>query len=142
MKIIVDTCVFVDSFDPASCFHDESLSLLTELSRRKILISMPAHGWFEVQCALQHLTDEHRFVPPVILGEMSYTIELIHIDNNFIERYKLEKIPYIKAGDHIFIAVAKKNNYPLITNDRKMIEVAKRCGIRVFTPGEFVRSGI
>lgn len=69
---------------------------------------------------------------------MDYPIELLHIDQPFIEKYSMADVPYIKAGDHIFIAIAKVNDYPLITSDAKMIEVSKKCGIRVFKPSEFM----
>jgi hypothetical protein len=100
---------------------------------------MPAHGWFEVQCTLQRLLVEKRFVGPVIQGQMSYPVELIHIDQPFIQKYAMASIPYLKAGDHIFLAIAKLNGYPLITCDLNMTEVAKECGIRVFSPSEFSR---
>jgi predicted nucleic acid-binding protein len=138
MKLLVDSCVFIDSFDPQSPNHTESLRLLDDLLRRAILITMPAHGWFEVQCTLQRFKTEGRFVGPAIAGQMNYPIELIHIDKPFIEKYAMAGIPYIKAGDHIFIAIAKVNGYPLITSDSKMTEVSKQCGVRVSTPGEFL----
>ena len=47
-------------------------------------------------------------------------------------------IPYIKAGDHIFVVVAKINDCPLITSDEKMITISKECGVRVFNPAEFM----
>jgi predicted nucleic acid-binding protein len=49
-------------------------------------------------------------------------------------------IPYIKAGDHIFLAIAKVDGLPLITSDAKMISVAKRCGVKVFHIKELVES--
>ncbi len=69
---------------------------------------------------------------------MDYRIELIHIDDQFINKYAMADIPYIKAGDHIFIAIAKINDYALITSDAKMIDVSKQCGVRVFEPAEFM----
>ncbi len=68
---------------------------------------------------------------------MDYPIKLIHIDRPFIEKYAMADIPYIKAGDHIFVAIAMKDDYTLITSDAKMIDVSKNCGIRVFKPAEF-----
>ena len=138
MKLIVDSCVFIDSFDPQSPNYHDAFQLLAELRARDLLITMPAHGWFEVQCALQKLSSEQRFVGPVIAGRMVYPVELIHIDEPFIEKYAMADIPYIKAGDHIFIAIAKFNDYPLITSDAKMINVSKQCGVRVFKPAEFM----
>jgi predicted nucleic acid-binding protein len=137
MKLLVDSCVFIDAFDPQSPNHAESLALLEDLRRRAILIAMPAHGWFEVQCTLQRLRAEKRFVGPVVGGQMNYPVELIHIDQPFIEKYAMADIPYIKAGDHIFVAIAKVDGYPLVTSDSKMTDVSKLCGVRVFSPKEF-----
>lgn len=137
MKLLVDSCVFIDAFDPQSPNHAESLALLKELRRRAILITMPAHGWFEVQCTLQRLAAEKRFVGPAIQSEMNYPIELVHIDKSFIQKYAMVDIPYIKAGDHIYLAIAKTNGYPLVTSDSKMTEISKYCGVRVYDPAEF-----
>jgi hypothetical protein len=97
---------------------------------------MPAHGWFEVQCSLQRLRNEGRFVGPKIDQQMQYPLKLIHIDDRFISRYSMADIPYTKAGDHIFLAVAKVNDISLVTSDGKMFKVAKQAGISVFTPSE------
>ncbi|MEW6325130.1 MAG: PIN domain-containing protein [Nitrospirota bacterium] len=137
MKLLVDSCVFIDAFDPKSPNHRDSLAMLEDLRRRAILITMPAHGWFEVQCTLQKLIAEKRFVGPAIQGQMNYPVELVHIDKPFIEKYAMADIPCIKAGDHIFVAMAKVNGYPLVTSDLKMAEVSKQCGVRVFSPMEF-----
>ena len=65
-------------------------------------------------------------------------VGIIHIDKPFIEKYAMADIPYIKAGDHIFVAMAKTNDCPLITSDAKMITISKECGVRVFKPAEFM----
>ena len=65
-------------------------------------------------------------------------IQLIQLDKQFIEKYAMVDIPYIKAGDHIFVAMAKVNNCPLITSDAKMFTISKKCGVRVFEPIEFM----
>lgn len=139
MKILIDTCVFINAFDVDSDNHRDSLNLLEELRKRNQLITMPAHAWFEVQCTFQKLTNEKRFKGPTICGRMDYPIELIHIDDKFINKYAMVDIPYIKAGDHIFVTIAKLNNYRLITSDGKMIDVCKKCGINVYTPSEFLK---
>src|SRR5688572_11223357 len=136
-RLLIDSSVFTDAFDPASRNHEPSIDLLEELRRRKVLITMPAHGWFEVQCALQKMTAEKRFVGPRIVGVMNYPVELIHIDEQFIRKYAMADIPYIKAGDHIFVAVAKINDWPLVTNDVQMIDISAKCGVKVFSPAEF-----
>lgn len=137
MKLLVDSCVFIDAFDLRSPHHAESLAFLEDLRRRAVLITMPAHGWFEVQCTFQRIVTEKRYVGPTIQGQMKYPVELVHIDASFIQKYAMADIPYIKGSDHIFVAIAKVNGYPLVTSDSKMKEVSKQCGIRVFTPVEF-----
>lgn len=137
MTLLVDSSVFIDAFDPESTNHKESLGFLENLGNRSILITMPAHGWFEVQCTFQRLIFENRFVGPIINGQMNYQIELIPIDADFIKKYQMADIPYTRAGDHIFVVIAKVNGYPLVTNDLGMIEVARQCGVQVFSPKEY-----
>ena len=60
------------------------------------------------------------------------------VDQPFIQKYAMADIPYIKASDHIFIAIAKINDYPLVTSDSKMTDVAKQRNIRVFSPTEYL----
>lgn len=138
MRLLVDSCVFIDAFDPQSPNHAESLKLLEGLRHRDMLITMPAHGWFEIQCTLKRLIAEKRYVGPAIQSQMNYPVELIHIDKTFIEKYAMIDIPHIKAGDHIFIAIAKVNGYPLVTSDAKMIEISRLCGVCVFSPTEYL----
>jgi len=139
MKLIVDSCVFIDAFDPQSSNHLAAICLLTHLRDNNRLVTMPAHGWFEVQCALQKLTIEQRFIGPQISGVMNYPIELVHIDKQFIEKYAMADIPYIKAADHIYVAIAKINNWPLVTSDARMISVAGQAGIRIYEPAAYLQ---
>ena len=46
-KVLVDSCVFVNAFDPDSHTHAESLALLEYLRVKGRAIIMPAHAWFE-----------------------------------------------------------------------------------------------
>jgi predicted nucleic acid-binding protein len=137
-KLLVDSCVFIDAFDPQSSNHPAAVQLLEELRNRGLLITMPASGWFEVQCALQRLESGQRFVGPFITGRMDYPVRLIHIDEAFIKKYAMTDIPYIKAGDHIFIAIAKVDAYDLITSDAKMLKLSKKCGVNAYEPAEFI----
>ena len=133
-KVLVDSCVFIDAFDPQSPNHAESLDFLNRFRAQDLIITMPAHAWFEVQCSFQKLAEEKRFSGPLIQGQLTYPVQLIHIDEKFIVKYQMADIPYIKAGDHIFLAVAKTDDYLLVTSDDKMTSVARRCGVRVVQP--------
>lgn len=139
MKLLFDSCVFIDAFDPDSPNHAESLQLLEILASKEVSVVMPAHGWFEVQCSLQKLGADRRFAGPTLKGNMQYELKLIHIDDKFIQKYSMAEIPYIKAGDHIFLAVAKVDGYSLVTSDGKMKQIGAACGVQVFSPAEAIR---
>ena len=138
-KLIVDSCVFINAFKSDSEFREDSLKLLEHLARKGKLITMPAHGWFEILCSLRRVErKDHAFEDPQIDGLMKYPVELIHIDENFISRYGNVDIPYIKAGDHIFIVIAYINNYQLITWDHGMKDVAEKLNIQAYTPTDYL----
>ena len=137
-KLLLDSSVFIDAFDPKSGNHAHALELLAALKAQKRLITMPAHGWFEVQCALHRRSVEGSFVGPVIGNEMQYDVELIHIDSSFIQKYSMANVPYTKAGDHIFLVVAKVNGWPLVTCDEGLLAASIRCGVSAYRPAEFM----
>jgi PIN domain nuclease of toxin-antitoxin system len=101
---------------------------------------MPAHGWFEVWCNLKRISSVDRtYLPPFFAGKMQLPLELIHIDDQFIKKYGNINIPYSKGADHIFIVVAYENQYPLITWDDKMRKIAKKVGVQVYDPKEYLQ---
>jgi hypothetical protein len=134
MAILVDSCVLIDACTPQSHTHDEAAKFLEELRRLGWRAVMPAHAWFEVQCACQRQIADGNSVE----GIVNYPIALIHMDMDFINTYAKADIQYYKSGDHIFMAIAKIDGHVLVTYDAGMIEASKACGIRVFTPGELM----
>ena len=66
-------------------------------------------------------------------------VEFIHIDAQFLENYASVDIPIIKAMDHLFLVVAKKNKLPLITWDKQMIAAGVKCGVDVATPTDWLQ---
>lgn len=142
-KLLVDSCVFISAFDTQSQHYELSHKFLGWLVEKKLIITMPAHAWFEVLCTLRRLErNDKSFKGRSVCGNWSYPIELIHIDDAFIKKYGNVDIDYIKAGDHIFLVVAKLNSFPLITIDKKMRDVALTEKIPVFTPEEFMSQKI
>ena len=138
-KLLVDSCVFISAFDSKSQNYELSHNFLEWLLEKKLIITMPAHAWFEILCTLRRLErNDKSFKGRQVCGNWTYPIELIHIDDAFIKKYGNVDIDYIKAGDHIFLVVAKLNSFPLITIDKKMRDVALIEKIPVFTPEEFM----
>ena len=138
-KILVDSNVFINAFKADSEFRDDSLRFLNYLRNHNLGITMPAHGWFEILCSLRRIERKEKvFDGPLIAGVRDYPIELIHIDNHFISKYGNVDIPYVKAGDHIFVVVAHANGYKLVTWDKGMTKVAQQLSVNVCNPLEFL----
>ena len=66
-------------------------------------------------------------------------VEFIHIDAQFLEEYGSVDVPVIKAMDHLFLVVAKKNNLPLVTWDKQMIAAGAECGVNVSNPTDWMQ---
>lgn len=140
-KLLVDSCVFISAFKEDSEYRDESRKFLELLLNRNQMITMPAHGWFEVWCNLKRIERiDKKFISPTFNGLKSYPVELIHIDDKFISKYGSVDIPYAKAGDHIYLVIAHINKYKLITWDKGMSIIAKSISIDVQNPTEFLSS--
>ncbi|RJG00805.1 type II toxin-antitoxin system VapC family toxin [Noviherbaspirillum sedimenti] len=141
-KIIVDSCVFINALKEDSDHRDECRAFLEALPRSGQIMTMPAHGWFEVWCNLKRIeTIDKKFSGVSINGQWQFPVELIHIDAEFINKYGNVEIPYAKAGDHIYVVVAYVNGYTLVTTDNGMAKVARSIGVTVLTPAEYLASG-
>jgi hypothetical protein len=140
-KLLVDSCVVIDSFQKDSAHREDAYSFLDYIVRSGQLMTMPAHGWFEVWCNLNRLsTIDRRYAHPAFGGQMALPLELIHIDKAFITKYGNIRLPYMKGSDHIFVVVAHVNNYQLVTRDDGMLRVCREIGVRACSPAEYLSS--
>jgi predicted nucleic acid-binding protein len=137
-QLIIDSNVIIDTFDSKSDNYEPSLKFMNIIATERMHFLMPAHGWFEITCNLKKISQNRGIIPPFFNGSQSMLIEFIHIDDDFILTYSDVDIPFIKAKDHIFLVVAKKNNIPLITWDQQMTTIGKSSGIRMISPTEWM----
>ena len=139
-KILIDTCIVIAAIDKNSLDHVTAHKLLEWAEKEKIMFSIPAHAVFEIWCTGKRLAKiDKTFQGGAINNKFNYPIDVLYIDEVFLKKYGNVELKHIKAGDHIFLVVAKLDNYPLITLDSKMIKVAKAEGIEVYTPDEFIK---
>ena len=138
-SIVIDSNVIIDTFDQQSPNFKASMSFMEYIVGSNILFAMPMHGWFEITCTLNRLRKQGAISLPTIAGSQSMPIEFIHIDAQFLENYSSVDVPVIKAMDHLFLVVAKKNNLPLVTWDRQMITAGKKCGVQIANPAEWMQ---
>ena len=137
--IVIDSNVIIDTFDRNSPHHGPSMDFMEYIVGHNILFAMPMHGWFELNCTLNRLRKQGTISLPTIAGSQAMPIEFIHIDAKFLENYGEVEVPVIKAMDHLFLVVAKKNNLPLVTWDIQMTTAAKECGVHVSNPIEWLQ---
>jgi len=137
--IIVDTSVLVDIFLETAARHPEAKKLGSFLVAKKVDIKLPMHGMFELACSLKNkkATGSYK-LQSGITKDSPLRITRIPIDEKFFEEYFDINLPYLKAGDFIFIAMAKKDAAILITEDNKMFDRAKEAGIEVYKIKEFI----
>lgn len=141
MDIVLDSSVLADIFVKSRSRHEWGRKLSDFIQKKDIKIIIPIHAILEVKSAI----DNERLNP--VRGEVSkefftedspLKIRTIPIDQKFLREYHNLNIPYIKAGDLIFILIAKKHGYKLITEDTNQSRVAKSIGIDTYTIEEFL----
>lgn len=62
----------------------------------------------------------------------------IPIDEAFVSKYLDVSLPYLKAGDFIFLCLAKKESAMLLTDDAKLRARAIEAGVDALTTAEFL----
>lgn len=137
-SIVVDSNVIIDTFDPTSPNYTESHRFMDHIISKNVLFAMPMHGWFEIKCTINRIKKEKGLLPPVLAGRQEMAVEFIHIDDEFLENYSSVDVPIIKAMDHLFLVVAKKNELELVTWDNQMIKAGISCGVKVLTPADWM----
>lgn len=139
MNLLVDSCVFINAFKNDSEYRDDSRKFLDFVLKSGQIITMPAHGWFEVWCNLKRIERiDKQFSSTTFDGFRHYPIRLIHIDAHFISKYGNVDIPYARAGDHIYLVVAHVDLYQLITWDKPMVKIARELNIDVENPTDYL----
>ena len=141
--IIVDTNVIVDMFLEDRSRHSAAMELKKYLDSNDVRIRIPMHAYFEIGAAIQN---EALISSPSLLRPSSditidapLRVDPIPIDMEFMKKYFHIKLPYIKAGDLIFLAMAKGEDAMLITEDDEQYEKAKAAGIKTYRISEFLR---
>ena len=113
--------------------HQSARRVADYLIDKRVRIKEPLHALFELTCAVQN--EKMRRGPlkgnESITEERPLDIEYVSIDMPFFSRYFDGSIPYLKAGDLIFVCYAKGEHGVLVTEDDKQLKVATAAGVAV-----------
>jgi len=133
-KIIIDTCVILDIIITSRPRHKMAQKLYNRILKGNVTLQAPFIAKFEISSGWKQEKLESFVKPTKIISlKNPMKIQFVPIDQNFFERYFDLQIPYSKASDLLFISMAKKENVPLLCEDKKMIKTAKTIKIDVYT---------
>lgn len=143
--VVIDTCVLLDMEFNHRPKHERGKQLAGKLAAEKALALVPAHWFFEFLSAV--LCEKKRLGTALEQGdlkhEFGFPMTLIPLDQSFLEGYLLpemkSRVIDLKSGDMIFSLIALKHQAPLITEDLKLLNEARRNGILSYTIEEYLR---
>lgn len=136
-SIIIDASVLTDMCLMDRERHTNAVALVKHIQENNIQLTIPMHAILEVKSSI----GQERSKPGSGIIDPGFYLkinEIIPIDNNFINEYMDLSLPHIKAGDLIYILIAKKKNIPLITEDDKQLRVANKSGVAAYKINEFL----
>ena len=140
--VIVDASVLVDFVLENSPRHNGAVRLFTFLLKHQIRVRIPFHAAFEHMSAIRRNVwfEDGQQAPHARQDNQGLQVQLfaVPIDNAFIERYPTVGLPYMKAGDLLYLAMAKADGAPLITEDQELYDKAQKAGITTFKVSEYV----
>jgi predicted nucleic acid-binding protein len=141
--IVIDSSVLVDMFVKARPRHAEAYRLREYLYQHKISLREPMHAVLELGSAIRQERRERQL--PVkdwwadnVTQDRPLDLTFVPIDETFLGRYSNPSIPHMRAGDFPFVAIAKCEGLPLITEDTDQRTAALACGVQVFSISEYL----
>jgi predicted nucleic acid-binding protein len=138
-QVVVDTSVLVRVFDQAEAGHSPAARLGLHFVQQRIRIRFPLHALFEVSAALKRKNLDRKLDPFKGITETNaLLVEPIAINQEFFRRYFDPTLPYLKAGDLLFVAMAKVDGAVLITEDTQQYSAAKAAGVDVCRIDEYL----
>ena len=135
---VIDTCVIVDMALKNRPRHDIAIKLLKYICSKNMFITIPFTTFWEFSAAIEKERKIH--------GNLEFDLGNLHlnlgkpipIDGDFFVKYHKQSLPYLKAGDLILLAISKKDNLPLITEDNQLYDRAKETNVNVFRIAEYL----
>lgn len=140
--IIIDTSVLTDIVLTTGPRHSDAKELGKYLNENQVIIRVPMHALFEVSSALKNekmLSSPQKLQFWNELSEESpLRVKPVPIDEAFFKKYHSPDLPYMRAGDLIFVAMAKVDGAILITEDDAQYKKAKDFDVNAYRIRQFL----
>ena len=138
-SLVLDTSVLVDIFNQDSGRHPSALKLANHIVNNNYRVTLPYHALFELGSSMKreiaslnlnkHITEKR----PLL-------VNMVPIDDSFLQKYMDTSVPYLKAGDLLFVLIAKKEGLKLITEDVAQYEVARAANVEVYKIQDYLNT--
>lgn len=138
--IVVDANALLNIMFQDQPAYSDGQRALAKIREWRLVIAVPMHVLFEIECMMMRKNQLERGMAagsPALSEESPLWFLPVAIDEIFVKRYRDPSLPYIKAGDFMYMAMAKREAAPLITEDGRLYRAARRAGMQVVRLREF-----
>jgi predicted nucleic acid-binding protein len=136
-RLILDTSVLIDMLCSPRPRHPAAKRLQAILERDRTTIVLPYFALFEVAAATKSEKVSSTFKFP---ADFALNLDLRPIDLAFFRTYYDPSLPNVRAGDLVFLALAKHDALPLVTEDVPLRAACRSIAINVYGIEEYVQA--
>ena len=137
-KVVVDASVWVSSLSVQDVNHDASRLWLEKYIVQGGLLITPFFLLLEVAAAISRRTGSSSLAREAVNTlTATHSIQFISMDSPLIQAaVEVAANLQLRAGDAIYVAIARKMNIPLISWDKEQLQKAS-VYTQTYTPNEY-----
>ena len=138
-RIVVDASVMVSQLMRRDINHNPSIFWLNQFGAAGGLLVAPVFLQIEVAAAVSRITGQSTLSREALEDlKSSDTLQFVPLDAMIVESaIDIASDLQLRAGDAIYVALARQLSIPLVTWDREQLQRAKRL-IITYTPDNYV----
>lgn len=135
MKLVIDSNIFVSSFDLKDMFHSECYPIFERILSFEIEVLCPTLVLVETTCALHRRTNSEEIARKIYKNLASLpSVNWLDVTLEVAEQACMLGVRTgLRGGDAVVLQVAEQYGIPLLTKDKEIGEKAPK-GILVFEP--------
>ena len=139
-RVLIDSCVLLDAYFTFRDGHQQARKLLLHLAETDAVCCMPSHAYFEqAVAAIVHFKREPGVLEQNPIDQTTIPdlkLQIVALDNEYANRLLQTlhgaAIPDLKSPDLIYFCIARDQDLTLVTEDRRLRNVARKDGLRAF----------
>ena len=146
-NILIDACVMMDALLTFRERHGAASSLLEAAKQNESRLHVPAHAWFEYAVTtIVHFKAgdiaDRQVINIAVPHGLSFNV--IALNNEYVQlllrSFAGNPVPDLKSQDLIYFCIASEKGFPLVTEDAKLLRIARAGGIMAMTIDEAIKA--